>query len=72
MTVPVSAVVGGKLFNGTGFEEGELQIAAGRFAGAVGGAADGEVVDATGCYVIPGLVDLHFHGSAGRRRVRRR
>lgn len=65
MTVPVSAVVGGKLFNGSGFEEGELQIAAGRFAGDVGGAADGEVVDATGCYVIPGLVDLHFHGSAG-------
>ena len=49
MTVPVSAVVGGKLFSGTGFEEGELQIAAGRFAGDVGGAADGEVVDATGC-----------------------
>ena len=23
---------------------------------------DGEVFDAAGCYVIPGLTDLHFHG----------
>ena len=22
----------------------------------------GEVIDAEGCYVIPGLVDIHFHG----------
>ena len=25
----------------------------------------GEVFDATGCYVIPGLTDLHFHGCMG-------
>lgn len=30
------------------------------------GCADNEgVLDATGCYVVPGLVDLHFHGCAG-------
>ena len=25
----------------------------------------GEVIDAAGCYVIPGLVDVHFHGAVG-------
>lgn len=27
--------------------------------------ADGSVIDAEGCYVIPGLVDIHFHGCDG-------
>ena len=27
--------------------------------------ADGETVDARGCYVIPGLLDIHFHGCVG-------
>lgn len=27
--------------------------------------ADGQTYDATGCYVIPGLTDLHFHGCKG-------
>ena len=26
----------------------------------------GTVLDASGCYVIPGLVDVHFHGAVGR------
>ena len=26
---------------------------------------DGNVLDAAGCYVIPGLVDIHFHGCVG-------
>jgi len=26
---------------------------------------DGAVLDAAGCYVIPGLVDVHFHGAVG-------
>ncbi len=24
---------------------------------------DGEIIDAAGCYAIPGLVDIHFHGA---------
>ena len=28
--------------------------------------ADGQTYDATGCYIIPGLTDLHFHGCMGR------
>ncbi len=27
--------------------------------------ADEKIIDATGCYVIPGLIDLHFHGAVG-------
>lgn len=27
--------------------------------------ADNQVIDASGCYVIPGLVDVHFHGARG-------
>lgn len=27
--------------------------------------AGGEVLDASGCYVIPGLTDIHFHGCVG-------
>lgn len=26
---------------------------------------DDQVLDATGCYVIPGLCDVHFHGAVG-------
>ncbi len=28
-------------------------------------ASDGEIVDARGCYAIPGLIDIHFHGAMG-------
>lgn len=28
-------------------------------------ASGGEVIDASDCYVLPGLVDIHFHGCAG-------
>ena len=27
--------------------------------------ADGKTYDATGCYIIPGLTDIHFHGCVG-------
>lgn len=27
--------------------------------------ADGQVIDGTGCYLIPGLTDIHFHGCVG-------
>lgn len=26
---------------------------------------DGEIIDGSGCYAIPGLLDLHFHGAMG-------
>lgn len=30
-----------------------------------GMAADGEVLDAAGCYAAPGLIDMHIHGAVG-------
>lgn len=60
----------GLAFDGEGFVERDVCAEGGVFVEAADGseaddAGAGEVVDATGCYVIPGLVDLHFHGSAG-------
>ena len=57
-------IINGSVFDGEGFSEREVAVADGRFAEEAA-AGDGEVLDAAGCYVIPGLVDLHFHGSAG-------
>ncbi len=61
-TQAISAIRGGQAFTGSGFEARDILIAEGRFAASEGA---GEVLDAQGCYVIPGLLDLHFHGSAG-------
>ena len=43
------------------FQQGEIAIADGVFAKE----ADGEVIDGEGCYAIPGMVDVHFHGCGG-------
>ena len=43
------------------FQQGEIAIADGVFAKE----ADGEVIDGEGCYAIPGMVDVHFHGCVG-------
>ncbi len=29
-------------------------------------ASDGEIIDASDCYAIPGLIDIHFHGCLGK------
>lgn len=49
------------------FREGEIFIKDGVFAENVDGAADDaeEVIDGGGCYAVPGLIDLHFHGCMG-------
>ena len=44
------------------FRAGEIAVSGERFAE---GAADGTVLDAQGCYAIPGLIDLHLHGCMG-------
>lgn len=61
----VSVIRNGLVFDGEAFVEREVHMDAGLVveAGEVGGG--GAEVDASGCYVIPGLVDIHFHGSAG-------
>ena len=46
------------------FVPGEMAVDGGRFADPASAAAD-EVLDGEGCYMIPGLVDIHFHGCVG-------
>lgn len=45
------------------FKDGTIQIKDGLFTNA--GSDSGEVIDGNGCYAIPGLVDVHFHGAVG-------
>lgn len=45
------------------FIPGEIAVYDGKFAQP--DAADREVIDGNGCYMIPGLVDIHFHGCMG-------
>lgn len=54
------------------FRDGGIAIHGGRFAGvsmeavhADEGSMDEEIVDGQGCYAVPGLIDLHFHGCKG-------
>lgn len=54
---------GGSVFDlEQGFVDRDLCTDGGLIAPASG---DGQVLDASGCYVIPGLVDVHFHGAVG-------
>ena len=46
------------------FEDKNLYIKEGKFATAAD-ENDSEIFDAKGLYAIPGLVDIHFHGSVG-------
>lgn len=51
-----------KVFQPDGsFVPGEVAIEDGRFVAHT----DGAFVDGEGCYAIPGLVDIHFHGCVG-------
>lgn len=44
------------------FQEGDISVRDGVFSES----SDGEeTIDADGCYAIPGLIDLHFHGCGG-------
>ena len=58
------AVKNGKTYvSGGSFGAKNLFVENGRFVPGNGNAA--EVLDASGCYVIPGLTDIHFHGAVG-------
>ncbi|MCI8813886.1 MAG: N-acetylglucosamine-6-phosphate deacetylase [Lachnospiraceae bacterium] len=45
------------------FQEGEIFIEGGRFVR--GEEKQGEILDGEGCWAIPGLIDIHFHGCMG-------
>ncbi len=57
------AVVGGRLFRAGRFEEGDLLIEGERIAavGRRGEFAGARTIDAKGCAVLPGLLDVHVH-----------
>ena len=44
------------------FEKKDVYVQDGMFSDMAG---DEVVVDGTGCYLIPGLTDIHFHGCVG-------
>ena len=56
-------VTGGQVFDlENGFIERDVCTDGPLLASA---SSDGRMLDASGCYVIPGLVDVHFHGCVG-------
>ena len=65
-------IANGKVFDGQCFRERDVVVegqtfssieTSGDVACGAGGAAD--TLDVSGCYVIPGLIDVHFHGAMG-------
>lgn len=61
-------ITGGSVFTGEGFEKRDVVVKGERFienSSTTCVQDDEPIIDATDCYVIPGLVDIHFHGSAG-------
>lgn len=69
-------IAGGSVLTGEGFVPADVHVEGERFAAvelrdattasAGSDASDsGPTIDAAGCYVIPGLIDLHFHGCVG-------
>ncbi|MEZ3442409.1 dihydroorotase [uncultured Alistipes sp.] len=54
---------GGRVWSEGRFTESDVAIAKGRVTaiGSGAGAADARTVDCRGCYVLPGLVDVHVH-----------
>ena len=56
-------ITNGLVFRGNAFESGDVFVENGRI---VESEPEGcRAVDASGCYVIPGLVDVHSHGAVG-------
>ena len=68
----VTRIEGGLVFTGERFHAADVVIGGETFSAVVAtsgvasnSASDPATIDATGCYVIPGLVDIHFHGCKG-------
>jgi dihydroorotase len=59
---PELAIEGGRLVTPDGVVTGTVQISRGRITAITGGVPDGvPVLNADGCYVLPGLIDSHVH-----------
>lgn len=59
------AIVKGRVFVDGEFKNVDVAFENGKITQVAAGATGGVDVDVDGCYVIPGLVDLHFHGVMG-------
>ena len=60
-------ISGGKVFSGAGFDARDVYVEGGVFAEEpIGECSPGQTIDASNCWVIPGLIDVHFHGAVGR------
>jgi adenine deaminase len=58
---PDLVITGGRVFAPTAeWVEADVAVASGRIAG-VGSYSDGERIDASGRYVVPGFIDAHMH-----------
>ncbi|MCD8316865.1 MAG: hypothetical protein LUB61_05640 [Eggerthellaceae bacterium] len=60
----IGVITNGEVFNGSGFEAWDVYMGD-EYIVSEPADAEGEVLDASGCYVVPGFIDLHFHGSVG-------
>ncbi len=60
----IATISGGKVFDGASFGSCDVHISGKQIVSDIS-ASEGEVLDASGCYVLPGFIDLHFHGSDG-------
>ena len=59
-------ISGGKVFSGAGFDARDVYVEGGVFAEEpIGECSPGQTIDASGCWVVPGLIDVHFHGAVG-------
>ena len=65
-------VTGGRVFADEGFIEADVRIQGAMVTGIMPAGhlnptltPDERVIDASGCFVCPGLIDLHFHGCMG-------
>ena len=59
-------ISGGKVFGGAGFDARDVYVEGGAFAEEpIGECSPGQTIDASNCWVIPGLIDVHFHGAVG-------
>ena len=59
-------ISGGKVFSGAGFDARDVYVEGGVFAEEpIGECSPGQTIDASNCWVIPGLIDVHFHGAMG-------